>query len=569
MYYLIRKKTGGSNSEALDTEYDSARLTLGDTATVQVQLPGLGGVLEVEGKGGGGAKFNARKLPCTLNGKACSKGVLTLADKLEVAGYEMEVIEPPQGFDFALQVTAMENVVSYGAILDLAAAGWKLRRNAWIAALLVLFIGLLIPALVLVSPKLATVLRNSPLPDDGLWSSGPLIEAHRTAGIAPDCQVCHTTPFVMVEDAACLSCHRDITEHVDLAVHPKELFAGERCASCHREHNEPARISRQDKGLCVDCHEAPEEWQGNSENSPGAVTGFTASMHPEFRLSLLQPQGRGGALRWEEKRVTFGASDLKETSNLKFTHTVHLDPEKVQQQTTGEALVCDSCHSLKDDGEHFVPITMDEHCRSCHSLSFDVFEPELELPHGDLHAAIVAMEAHFIREFTDPVLRRQRAATRPRRVPGKRDSAASCQGSGLDCGRAEALKEAEYQFANTGCVSCHEVIDTGLVDINDRWFVLPIRLTGDWYPHSQFDHASHLSQTWEEPGEVCESCHEVSESDDSADILIPGQENCLACHAEDSGRGVAVDCISCHGFHSRDGTPASTVRKLYHKETRP
>ena len=304
---------------------------------------------------------------------------------------------------------------------------------------------------------------------------------------------------------------------------------------------------------------APDEWLWCGRHAK-LVDGFTAEAHPEFRLSLLQPQGKGGAHGWSEKRVRMSEAAMSETSNLKFTHTTHLDPEKVQEESSGEALVCASCHALKDDGEHFEPITMDNHCRSCHGLSFDVFDPELELPHGDLRAAVVAMEAHFIREFTDPVLRQQRAETKPRRVPGKRDSAANCEGNGLDCGRAEALKEAEYQFANTGCISCHVVLDTGLEDINDRWFVQPVRITNDWYPLSRFDHASHLSQDWDESREVCESCHEASGSDASADILIPGQDNCLACHAEDSGRSVAVDCVSCHAFHLESGSPSSTAR---------
>ncbi|MBE9540525.1 MAG: hypothetical protein IMF06_15690, partial [Proteobacteria bacterium] len=240
MYYLIRKRTGGGSSEALDSEFDSARLLLGDTENAQVQLPGLAGALEIEGQGEGRGKFKSRKVACRLNGSACSKGALAPGDKLEVAGYELEVFEPPQGFDFSLQLTAVEGAVSYASTLDLADTGWNLRRYVWIAALVILFVTLIIPALGLLKPELATVLRSSPLPDDGLWSSGPLIAAHRTAGIAVDCQACHTTPFVMVEDAACLSCHRDLNEHVDLSQHPEELFAGQRCASCHREHNEPA-----------------------------------------------------------------------------------------------------------------------------------------------------------------------------------------------------------------------------------------------------------------------------------------------------------------------------------------
>jgi predicted CXXCH cytochrome family protein len=564
MYYLIRRKTGGGASEALDTEYDVTKLTLGDGLDATVHMVGLRDVLEIEASGGGGAKFKAGKLDCSVNGKAQSKGSLAVGDTIEVPGFTLEVFAAPQGFDFALEITTLKvaDEAMFGTHLDIDSAGWSLRTTAWLLAALVLVVALILPGLGLFSPEMGATMRSSALPDDNLWSSGPLVAAHRTAGITTDCQACHTTPFVMVEDKACLACHRDMKEHVDLAGHDAEMFTETRCGSCHREHNEPGQIVQRDKGLCVDCHADSETLKLDDGNPLMVVEGFTQESHPEFRLSLLQPQGPGGAHGWAENRVRMSDAPLGETSNLKFTHTLHLDADKVVEEDSGEALVCASCHTLKDDGEHFEPITMDNHCRSCHSLGFDSFDPAVELPHGNLRSAIVAMEAHFIREFTDPELRAQRGSTKSRRMPGKRESAATCEGNGLDCGRAEALKEAEYQFANTGCITCHVVLDTGSKEILDRWFVQPIRITNNWYVHSRFDHSSHLSQLWDEPREICESCHEASTSDVSSDILIPGRENCLECHAEDSGRSVAVDCVSCHVFHLDSATESSTARMM-------
>ena len=53
MYYLIRRKTGGGASEALDTEYDVAKLTLGDGLDAVVHMVGLRDVLELEASGDG------------------------------------------------------------------------------------------------------------------------------------------------------------------------------------------------------------------------------------------------------------------------------------------------------------------------------------------------------------------------------------------------------------------------------------------------------------------------------------------------------------------------------------
>ncbi|MBA6411575.1 hypothetical protein H2508_00380 [Parahaliea sp. F7430] len=564
MYFLVRKKTGRGSGEALEAEYQGTELTLGSDDSAMVQMPGLAGVLQFK-PSSAGAQVSASKLEFELEGKSQRKAELALGQTLSVAGYELSLFKPPAGFVLGLQVHRSAPLkASFATALDLSESAWSVRRLSWILALLILSLGLIIPLTGVVKPELAQTLRTHPLPDDSLWSTGPLDAAHDTSGIAKDCQACHSKPFVMVEDAACLDCHRPITEHVDVAVHPAEAFVGERCASCHREHNEPQRLVRSDNKLCVDCHADNAQWPEAKQME--AVTAFSADQHPDFKLSLLSPKGKGAAHGWEVERVRRGSAELEERSNLKFSHEVHLDHDKVQSESTGEALNCASCHSLKDDRQHFEPISMDKHCRSCHSLSFDMYEPELELPHGDLRAAIVAMESHFIREFTDPALRQERSEKKPRRVPGKREAAASCEGSGLDCGRAEALKEAEYQFAQTGCITCHEVLETGLQDISDRWYVQPIRISGDWYPKSRFDHKSHLSIAWSESSEVCEACHDASQSKLATDILIPGQDNCLECH--DQGRAVSTDvgCVSCHAFHQRDSSLSIEARGLLDKQ---
>jgi predicted CXXCH cytochrome family protein len=559
VYYLIRRQAASGESEVIDTEYQVDVLTIGGEDS-DLRLPGLIGVLQVTALGGDRAKFNGRKLAPERDGKASVSGTLESGDQLTLDAYELEVIAAPPGFDLALRVSGEGAPMATGAGgLTIADRAWSIRRVSWVLALLVLVSCLLVPLVGVFSPALAPVLRDSVLPDDELWSTGPLAAAHRTAGVTTKCEACHKSPFVMVEDRACVFCHRASHEHVDVTQFDTQRFTGDSCASCHREHNEPAQLVQRNKSMCVDCHGDAAPWEKEGRDSMRSVTAFTTDHHPTFRLALLRPQGPNGAHGWAVERARPGASEIAESSMLKFNHEVHLDADKVQAQGSGEPLVCDSCHSLKDDGEHLEPVTMDDHCRSCHGLSFDIYEPDLELPHGDTRAAIVAMEAHFIREFTDPLLRKQRAAEKPRRVPGKRESATSCEGTGLECGRAEALKEAEYQFANTGCVTCHEVTDSGLTDINDRWRIHPVRLATDWYPNGRFNHNSHLALEETSGAKTCEICHEAQDSKVSTDILIPNQDNCLSCHAEGSS-SAAVDCVSCHEFHRDQGTMSKAAR---------
>ncbi len=558
MYFLVRRLTGRGANESLEQDYQGDLLSLGSGGLVELQ--GVDGVLELSPTKDG-ASFEARKVEVSVHGESRRKGTLAMGDVLVLPGFEIQLVNPPGGFDLAIELRATgdsPSVARFGLELDDSA--WSIRTMSWVLALAVLFLFLLVPGVGLLGPEFAATLRQSPLPDDGLWSSGPLASAHQTAGTAEHCDACHQVPFIMVRDEACMDCHRSTREHANLEVHDAAVFTGERCASCHREHNEPIHIVDGDKGLCTDCHTDTAQWDVPGASAMGAVSSFSAGGHPNFRIALLTPRGPGAAHGWEVEREPWtGKETLAEQSNLKFNHEVHLDADKVQDASSGEALACGACHTLRDDDEHFEPVSMDAHCRSCHTLNFDVFEPDLEVPHGDTRAAIVAMEAHFIREFTDPYLRQERAGQKPRRVPGKRYAAAACEGSGLDCGRAEALKEVGYQFAETGCVTCHEVTDTGLEDIADRWFVQPVRVTADWYPFSRFNHAAHLSLAGGSEQELCVSCHAANVSTVSTDILMPVQQDCLACHDEDKGNSL-VDCVACHQFHQADG-PLSVLAR--------
>lgn len=564
MQYLVRKAVSGGQIEFEDLDYDSKELSFGssDKCNVPLALP-AGKQLQIKGSAKGAASFKAdADLRVELNGEQTSRGSLKEGDLLCVEGFEFSLIPAPMGFDLAVQVQPGEGVTQSAKprfAMELEPLGLSLRAWAYVGLLVVLGLFLVLPVIGLFNDDVANTLRQAPIASDNSWSTGPLIPAHRIPEIGDNCQACHVKPFQMVQDEQCLSCHRDLTDHIDLRVHKIHDFAEFRCASCHRDHNEPAQIVRTDDALCVDCHTRIDEFDISGTEKSQAVNAFTEQGHPAFRYSLLRPQGSGGALGWQLERPRLPRSELEEVSNLKFPHDLHLDPEKVQEQSSGKALQCDSCHQLLDDGEHFAPVTMDKDCRSCHSLTFDVFDPDLELPHGDQRAAIVAMEAHFIREFTDPVLRKQRAASKPRRVPGKRTGKASCQGTGLDCGRAEALKEAEYQFANTGCVTCHVVEDTGASNINDRWYIQPVRLADDWYTRSSFDHQSHLALAGENERAVCESCHQVSESAAAADIAVPGIDNCLQCHSTDSSQTVGLSCVMCHDYHYPDASPMAKV----------
>lgn len=560
MQLLLRRRSGDGQGETLDHELSGGTLRFGASARCDFQLPGLQEEVRVSDAGDGVLGLSCRREALKLDGAVVRSCRLAAGEEVHAGGYRFRVFSAPTGFDAGLEIAGDANYISaLTADVERGIRPWSPRSVSWLAGGLILLVFLLLPFLAMDNAAVARFTALPGIPDDRHWSSGELSSVHRAAGVADDCSACHGKPFEMVRDGVCTDCHQRIREHADVHDFAGLDLAADRCAGCHREHNEPARLVRRDNPLCADCHASPQEWRDDSELQ--AVHAFSAEGHPGFRISQWVPEGDGGAHGWTLRRTRAAPETLTDESQLKFNHAVHLDSEKVQTPNTRESLECASCHVPKDSGEHFEPVRMDAHCRDCHSLNFDPFDPEIELPHGNTRAAFEAMEAHFIREFTDPELRAERSMQKPRRLPGKRMGAASCEGSGLECGRREAASEAQYQFAETGCVTCHQVRDTGADEPIDRWFVHPVKLTTDWYSQSRFSHQSHLSLAGRSGDGVCLDCHAADGSVDATDVLIPAQENCLACH-DAQKQSVAVDCVGCHQFHRAEGTLSLEARDL-------
>ena len=340
MHFLIRKQTGRGDREALETEYQGDALTLGAAGDAMVPLAGGQGQLRGESSGANKWRVVAKKSSFELNRESVSRAELKVGDVLSWAGHTLTVIAAPAGFDFAMELVVSADARGMQpAAMTLAQTAWSNRTVGWALAVVILAAFLVLPLAGVFQADLASLTRQTALPDDGLWSSGPLAAAHQTSGIAADCQACHQEPFAMVKDTACLDCHRETHEHVDVSLFEAHAFTGERCASCHREHNEPAQLVRRDNALCSDCHAEPDAWQLDGRTPMQSVSAFTEQAHPTFRLALLMPQGPGAAHGWQVDRVRAADGEvLQEQSNLKFTHAVHLDPDKVQSESDGGTL---------------------------------------------------------------------------------------------------------------------------------------------------------------------------------------------------------------------------------------
>ena len=549
MQLLLRKYTQNSQGDLQlhDSELAAEKITLGSAANCTLQLQGNG--IQAQhaqlGKTPQGIAIAAFKGgDFRYNNQTVKQALLQVGDQLEFEGHRLEVINAPAGFDIALQWQAAE----HDASLLVASVQTQCKQSAfntrrwswWLAAGILLFAGLLPVADYVwrsqspITPETPINARNA----EQFWQSGPLHSAHRLA-IGNQCQSCHQKPFEQVTDTTCKSCHAATAEHVLAGHQHSALFEGLACQSCHKEHNEPAQLINQNDALCTQCHQALEP----------KISGFSAQKHPEFQLSLLQPDilNSIGSLRqdWHIERKSAAAKNT-ENSHLKFSHQVHLDPTKVRNTASDKTLECSACHSLSADKEHFVPITMEQQCSGCHSLSFDPAQPQKQLPHGVVEGVYPALEAHYLalafHEGNDSDLP-------PRRLPAKTPQSQSCKGD-VACAQQQAIAETNRQFAQKGCVTCHQVTELSGTDARSRWQVLPVRLNQDWYPAAHFNHQRHLTQQGKQGDALCLSCHAAKTSTQSADVLIPAQNTCTNCHGDAAiANKVTLQCASCHAFH--------------------
>jgi len=483
-----------------------------------------------------------------INGRLQRDASLRVGDEVSLGPMLIKVLEPPAGIDAAISVErdAREAVRADDApmpqfALTLAEAGWRKRPWAWAGALVTLLLCLAVPWYFVGQGETAlSGLRSSPVPSDLQWTSGPLHSAH--ANLEVSCESCHAEPFRRVRNEQCLDCHSTtLHQHVP-ANHPaaaEQQLA--RCTTCHVEHDEPSNLVQLDTRICSDCHAQPQDHGASAKALP--VTDF-ADAHPDFQVSLLT------APQWTVTRARLGETKIAENSNLKFTHAAHLDPKGIKAPQGEVVMQCADCHAPRDDGKGFLPVNMEQHCSSCHTLGFDPAEPERKLPHGEPAEVMQTLIDHYSRRFlggyADPLANQGQGRTAP---PGA-SASAGARAQLLGNARESANRMAADIFERRVCADCHTVTRSGSLN-EPRWTVAPVRLTRTFMPKAHFDHAAHAI------GETqCETCHAAAKSELASDVLMPQIAVCRDCHGGETGtEGGLVrtpsPCASCHVFHDR------------------
>ncbi len=454
----------------------------------------------------------------TVNGLVGQRtAVLMPGDEIVVGGHRIR-LGVPDGGGLMLEIRERDPDAESSdgeTTTSLDAAGWRMRRPAVIAALVVTVLCLIVPLILRAVPAPPWV--KNWVPTDRLWSSGQISNAHLQFGV--ECGTCHEKLFVKVRDEACLACHEGIAHHGD----DREVMAHagleeQRCASCHFEHGGTHAVMPEHPAICTDCHAKPDRFPKLA--STGAVKDF-ARAHPPFRVTV-------GVRGQVESMRTLLEAGIKDHSGLIYPHDLHLDPKGVRGPDGLQVLQCADCHRPGPGAVGFEPLRFERDCQSCHQLDVDIGGLPFRLPHGDSDAVRALLQSAV---GMAPVMTAMSEADESgRRRPGERAE----RGDG-----SSTPDQINDVFERRVCAKCHEVDKPEGQASQVRHPVL--RKT--WMPMARFDHAPHQ---WVS----CDTCHAASVSADSDDLLLPQIESCRTCHGGvDSAGSIQSTCIDCHRFH--------------------
>lgn len=546
MRWLVRRvhRKGKGQLSYEDDIHFGELLTIGRAANQSVFLTDMRVALEhasITALGGGKYRIESViEAGVRVNGGIVHKITCGPGTQIEIGSQRLELIAPPEDYDAAIEISTIDKSEQEAAAArkrlptTLAETRIGKRMPAWILLIATLVLFLALPLLSHYIKPLDSVLKSSPLPSRSAWQAGDLAAAHHFFG--EDCQACHSEGFAWVKDKDCLTCHAKTPAHADPVSFNLPELGDARCAHCHRDHNGVGGLIRRDQSLCSDCH---DDLQHATEGkSQLANVGDFGAEHPQFHVSLPK-WDKAGVLTME--RVVM-APGLEEKSGLKFPHDIHLDPKGIASPDGDEVLSCASCHQPEPGGAAMKPVNFETMCQDCHKLSFDITEPERQVPHAKIDEIVYMLDEFYARRALEGEVTDNTApeSLRVRRRPGQSLEPQQRQ-LALTWARDKARSVGESLFTGRACTVCHAVSPGRQAG---DWQVAPVRVAGVWFNKAQFTHQKHATMT-------CQGCHAAETSDSSRDLLIPDIANCRQCHAGEAGghNKLQSSCVSCHGYH--------------------
>jgi len=575
MAFLIRTiavaKSGREISR--DRTVEVSELIVGRAPDSDIHLPDLTVELQhirLSDAGGGMLQASALgELPFSLDGSSTNEATIdpNSGATISVGPANLEISREGDG-----PVQIIQSQVKKAAAASEPTAGFALasampskRAMAWTMSLAILVLLLAVPIVTHLTRDTSIEGQGPDAPRinqvsfDSTWSSGELSLAHHD--LKDNCEACHSTPFVSVQDTTCLTCHEELGDHAEkprLMEGMVPIPAGEAwqwavaetlgkegpgsCTTCHLEHEGNVRQKAATQEFCADCHEALDTRLtdvafGNADNF--------GNKHPQFRPAFYTEYGQK-----EPVRINLDQA-IEEKSGLIFPHDIHMDADggaarmAISLDQYGEPLECSNCHELTEDKIGYQPVEMEPACEACHSLvsGRDASGRFTSLRHGDVK--------DLMEDLATMGKGPKRAVVTGRSRPGQFARGGSYA---INFGRpASSLIAINRALLPGGtCGDCHIGTTT-----DGRPDLIPVNLPDRFLQHGFFTHVGHEE-------EECTDCHKADTSSEATDLLLPNLESCQDCHvgeafSDPTGAVVTVainkdevpsTCAMCHGYHT-------------------
>ncbi len=426
------------------------------------------------------------------------------------------------------------------------------------------------------------------------FNTGPLSQAH--AHLADGCASCHVPErltsvstgsssfFPIVNDRiergapsferidrACAKCHQQHT------FHEPNVIANRSCSACHQEHQGPGPMAAVVSLDCAFCHNSGPVMQASAKRGkqlPPARFHLNAKMVNPRNVTLQLPRPPDGYTRtfasFNDGHPGFQLQreNVRDNNVLRFNHQRHLNSSDIPL-VEGKKLDCNYCHRPEANGRYMQPISFAAHCQECHSLQFDVKNPDFQLPHGDAQLvrtflrtlpAQYAELARRKRGLTNEAQVNNFAVQQVRQLLTQFPSAQELERAVFfttDPYKGSRQLDASSRARYTGCAFCHEVKQAAGVSYPAAEVTKPVMIER-WLPHAHFSHAKH------ETVASCRECHVAAQASRlTSDVLMPTKESCQRCHSPAGLARKASECSTCHLYHSPDQEiaplPASDV----------
>ncbi|MFL6568098.1 MAG: cytochrome c3 family protein [Chthoniobacterales bacterium] len=369
-------------------------------------------------------------------------------------------------------------------------------------------------------------------------------------------------------DQACLQCHQ---QH---AFHEPNVIANRSCSACHKEHQGSGAMHPVVSLDCATCHNDRAVMQASAERGkqiPPAQFHLNPKMVNPRAVTLQLPRPADGYTAaftsFSEGHPPFQVhrDNVREVDVLRFNHQRHLSGNDIPATKSGAKLDCNYCHKPEPSGRYMQRVSFEAHCQECHSLQFDVRNPDFQLPHGD--AQLVRTFLRTLPAQYGELARRKRgltsdaqvanfAAQQVRQLLTQFPNAEELERSVFftkDPYKASLQSDASSRAKYTGCAFCHEVKQGASVSYPTAEITKPV-VIDRWLPHAHFDHAKHASVS------SCRDCHTSAQASRlTSDVLIPPKENCVRCHSPNGQAAKASECMTCHIYHAPEQPLAAPV----------